>query len=151
MLPIPERRERCRENNPPTLLILSGISECRNEILRDAKWWLTSVQPPVNIVITMYLDLRPRTIAIEVWKLLTSREDHSCSRDCNRLCSKIALKVILTPVDDTNNYRASRDLTLSFRDIVLRKPPVGEEEIVFSKQDLEDWTKSIFERIDRSA
>ncbi|KAH8424778.1 uncharacterized protein LDX57_002521 [Aspergillus melleus] len=145
ILPLPERPG---ERDPPTLVILCGVSECLNELLREAKWWLTQTQPPVNVVITIRLDLRPRTVIIEVWKLLSCSSDY-CSGSSDSLCPRSATEVILTPEGDTNNYRASRGISLQFRDIMPREPPVGGEEIVIPEQDLENWARMIFERMDR--
>ncbi|KAI9042821.1 uncharacterized protein KD926_004886 [Aspergillus affinis] len=96
--------------------------------------------PPVNIVIIIRLDRQPRTIELEVWKMLETPTD-----------PEIALSVELTPMGNSVIYRASCDLRLSFRDIMPREPPAGGEEVVFSTLELEDWAQRIFKRINEWA
>ncbi|PLB47768.1 hypothetical protein P170DRAFT_426985 [Aspergillus steynii IBT 23096] len=144
--PLPQRSD---ESDAPTLVIECGTSKNKSELQEDAIWWLTGIHPPVNIVILIFMDLRPRTIKIEVWKMQPRPADERSPRCriAHPTHPAAVSKVKLRPLDNENTYHASRDLRLSFRDIMLRDPPVGGNEIVFSTEELERWAKRIYDQI----
>lgn len=133
MKPVPERED---ESDWPTLVVECGVSENIRELRADSNWWLTNSTGDVKIVMLVSVNLEGRTLAIEKRQLVA---------DSTSASTRIDISWDVTGTD----FVVSDSLTIEFESILLRPPVLPEEDLVFTRQDLEKLAKAILSGLQR--
>lgn len=143
--PIPERRKK---TDWPTLVVECGVSENLRELRGDASWWLTNSNGDVRIAILVLINLESRSLMIEKWQLVapSSEPTEPSTRVCSRHGSAKPMMTAHVEVFwdiPRKNVVGSDQLIIEFEDLLLRSPVPPEEDIVFSREDLQNLTTDI--------
>lgn len=141
--PIPERRKK---TDWPTLVVECGVSENLRELRGDASWWLTNSNGEVRVVVLVLLNLQSRVLVVELWKLMAPGPEpgESSTRVCSgrRDFTKTTMTAHVEVSWDISGKTAvaSDPLVIDFEDLLLRAPLPPEKDIIFTREDLQNFT-----------
>ncbi|KAL1982153.1 hypothetical protein VTN96DRAFT_1688 [Rasamsonia emersonii] len=134
-------RVRSNKGDWPTLVIEAGMSESMPRLHTDARWWIEHSAGKVNIVLLIWI--RPSIKAIKIEKWVPGAAPVTKTSSCLRSNAFPTLTEEIT-IDQSNTPSVIKGtpLRLEFDKIFDRpaNPPV-EQDVVFSSQDLDDWTR----------
>ena len=141
--PLPARR---RDEDWPTIVFESGLSESLRRLRVDARWWLENSGGDVKIVVLISLNIARATrtlqsIRIEKWELAPAQRRITRSV-ANNPPAEVPTKVQEITINP--NTVTGAPLILHFQKIFLRQPTPPEADIVFSAQDLSDFSASLW-------
>ena len=141
--PLPARR---RDEDWPTIVFESGSSESLWRLRVDARWWLENSGGDVKIVVLISLNIARATrtlqsIRIEKWELAPAQRRITRSV-ANNPPAEVPTKVQEITINP--NTVTGAPLILHFQKIFLRQPTPPEADIVFSAQDLSDFSASLW-------
>lgn len=142
MKPIPSRR---LATDWPTLVFESGLSESLRHLRTDAKWWLTNSSGQVKIVILIDIDSYTQKLHIEQWGMLplpASRPSTRATAAANNLVPTRVGEISI--IQNIATAGSDVPLVLSFNDMFLRPPDPAEGDFVFSANDLQNWSSSVW-------
>lgn len=112
-----------------------------------AKWWLTETD--VNIVILINVNVLKQSVFLEVWKRVSIdpevpglAEDHGNWQ--NRPTTEPGAIRSTTISNGARGVAASNCLSLRSSDVMIRKPPVPDQEITLTEKELELWAWAVF-------
>ena len=141
--PLPARR---RDEDWPTIVFESGLSESLRRLRVDARWWLENSGGDVKIVVLISLNIARATrtlqsIRIEKWELAPAQRRITRSV-ANNPPAEVPTKVQEITINP--NTVTGAPLILHFQKYFLRQPTPPEADIVFSAQDLSDFSASLW-------
>lgn len=134
----------------PTLVVEAGVSESLAGLRNDMRWWFSSSDHHVQIVLLKFERTR-RAITLEKWE-----EEPYGTRPGAMTTTRHAaalqpvLRQTITITQDTTTdpvlYNVTRGaLVLGFSLLFLRDPGPGEGDFVLSVQELDDYARSVWE------
>ena len=137
---------RGQENDWPTIVFESGLSETLNRLRVDARWWLSNSRGDVKIGVIFSIQKASKTILIEKWELDSVPGTRPSTRAFpnnpnpnapppNR--PGIPTKIQAITVDSNNATGAP--LVLEFQKLFLRPATPLEQDFIFTGQDLLSW------------
>jgi hypothetical protein len=148
--------ERGNKGAWPTLVIKAGHSEPLGELRKDMKWWFSTSDHQVKIVLLAKFDDTRSIIILEKWEEeaqtrlgATTTRRFAAIQQTARLQPTLRQSITITQNATTNpvSYNVTRGaLILSFRLLFLRDPGPGEADFVFSVQDLELYAARVWRR-----
>jgi hypothetical protein len=116
------------ETGVSEFVLETGVSESLSRLRNDARWWLSNSGGRVNIVLIFHINRGTKTILIERWE--------------NQPPAQIPTRMQAITIDQNNVTGTS--LTLHFHQIFLRQPNPPERDLVFTAQDLRDWSDDVW-------
>ncbi|KAI9930525.1 hypothetical protein ASPWEDRAFT_27045 [Aspergillus wentii DTO 134E9] len=123
-----------RDGKWPTVAIESGYSESKSKLAGDARWWLTESGGDVKTVLTVSVHQTKREIVVKRWGLM----NRPTRTDTDKLVPEVVQKVVISQLTNNHPVRVTNaPLTIPFKDFFLRTANQGEEDIVFSEENLE--------------
>jgi hypothetical protein len=125
----------------PTLVLEVGVSESLPRLRNDARWWLSNSGGSVNIVLIFDVNEGAKTILIEKWETAPATATRPVTRS-NQPSAQIPTQMQVITIDP--NGVTGAPLTLDFHQIFLRQPNPPEHNMVFTTQDLRDWSDSVW-------
>lgn len=142
MKPIPSRH---LTTDWPTLVFESGLPEPLSRLRTDAKWWLTNSSGQVKIIILIDIDLDAQKPHIERWGMLHPPASRPLTRAAVAANNSVPTKVAeISIIQDIVTAVSDVPLVLSFDDIFLQPPGPAEGDFVFSTNDLQNWSSSVW-------
>ncbi|KAF2463840.1 uncharacterized protein BDR25DRAFT_161120, partial [Lindgomyces ingoldianus] len=120
----------------PTLVLEVGVSESLLKLRNDARWWLSNSRGHVNIVLIFHINRGTKTMLIEKWETIPATGG-PVTRS-NQPPAQIPTQIQAITIDQNNVTGAP--LTLHFHGIFLRQPNLPEQDLVFTAQDLQNWS-----------
>ncbi|KAK3359306.1 hypothetical protein B0T25DRAFT_93891 [Lasiosphaeria hispida] len=145
--------ERGNKGAWPTLVIESGDSESLGELHNDMRWWFSTSDHQVKIVLLAKYDDTRSVIILEKWEEdAQTRLGATTTRHfaANQQTPTLRQSITITQNATTNpvSYNVTRGtLILSFRLLFLRDPGPGEADFVVSVQDLEDYAADVWSQV----
>jgi hypothetical protein len=124
----------------PTLVLEVGGSESLLKLRNDARWWLSNSRGQVNIVLIFHINQGTKTMLIEKWETIPATGG-PVTRS-NQPPTQIPTQIQAITIDQNNITGAP--LTLHFHGIFLRQPNPPEQNLVFTAQDLRNWSDDIW-------
>jgi len=124
----------------PTLVLEAGISESLLRLRNDARWWLSNSGGRVNIVLIFHINQGTKTILVEKWET-TPATGGPVTRS-NQPPAQIPTQMQAITINQNNV--TGTPLTLHFHKIFLRQPNPPEQDLVFTAQDLRDWSDNVW-------
>jgi len=132
----------------PTLVLEVGVSESLPKLRNDARWWLSNSGGSVNIVLIFHINQGAKSILIERWETTSALTSRPITRSTARSNGNQPPAQIPTEMQaitvDPNGVITGAPLTLDFHQIFLRQANPPEHNMVFTAQDLRDWSDSIW-------
>ncbi|KAI0891995.1 hypothetical protein F4806DRAFT_481326 [Annulohypoxylon nitens] len=126
----------------PTLVIESGDSESLGALQDDMRWWFSTSDHQVNVVLLAKFDHYNQRIIIERWEEETTRAASSAVQPVLRQ------SIIITRDAATDSYHVARSaLVLSFQLLFLRDPGPQEGDFIISIADLQAYARDVWEVI----
>lgn len=142
--PLPERSGAA---NCDTLMIECVYSLGLPSLHHAAKWWLTETD--VNVVILINVNVVQQSVFLEVWKCVAIDPEvpglavnHGNWQ--NRPTKEPRVVSSTTISNGARGVAASNCLSLQFSDVMIRKPPVPDQEITLTEKELELWAWAVF-------
>lgn len=128
----------------PTVVVECGISESLARLRIDAHWWIANSAGDVKVVIIVALDVATRNFVIEKWQPGAV----SASGPMTRARSGQPIRTASIGISEqppTNDFVASDNLVINFKDLMLCDPIPPQQDIVFTRQELEAWAKFVLD------
>ena len=137
---------RNHEDDWPTIVFESGLSESLTKLRNDAKWWLTNSQGDVRIVLIVSVKPGNKTLRVEKWCLapLQLRRSPRIINSGVQVPTRVQ-EILVTqnppahPGDAATYTVTGAPLTLEFQEMLLRAPAPPESDVVFTTADLSQW------------
>jgi len=123
--------------NWPTVVFECGLSQSLERLRVDSRWWLENTTE-VKIVILFSISEADKAIHLEQWEMLTPPNPPR-----THVTSSTSL-IRTNEVDIVAGVASGAPLTLDFQKVFLRRPVLGEGDIVFSAQELESWAAHVW-------
>jgi len=147
--PIPERDII---GSWPTLVIEAGDSESLRELHNDMRWWFSTSEHQVKIVLLAKFERTRRALILEKWEEEPSmtRRGATTTRYAATLQPVLRQTITITEDSTTNpvSYNVARGaLVLGFRLLFLRDPGPGEGDFIFSVQELQAYAERVWRRL----
>lgn len=142
----------------PTLVIEAGHSETLGELRNDMKWWFSTSDHQVKIVLLAKFDHGQNRIILEKWiEIQAPPRQGATTTRAVRLVPDRSQVITITRnpgITDTDPNRfepmsytvASGALRLEFDRLFLRRPDQGEGDIVIGIQDLRVYAAKVWRR-----
>ena len=149
--PKPDRGEN---KDWPTLVIEAGHSESLPQLRLDIRWWFSTSNHDVKIVILAKFDHGQRSIILEKWEEeeRAPRQGAATTR-WSAAIEPVLQQAITITYDNTGDPRNTASYTvnggalvLEFRLLFLREPGPGEGDIVFSIPELQSYAADVWPR-----
>ena len=140
--PKPDRKEHAKW---PTLVIEAGDSESLPQLRADMRWWFSTSNHDVKIVILAKFHHVQHSIILEKWE----EEERAPRPGAAATRWSAAMEPVLRQAI-TITYHNNGDpgnpgaLVLEFRLLFLRDPGPGEADIVFSNPDLQSYAVEVW-------
>ncbi|KAL7625805.1 hypothetical protein AAE478_005028 [Parahypoxylon ruwenzoriense] len=135
----------------PTLVIEAGYSQSRNLLRAKMRWWFSTSNHDVKIVILATFDRNQREILLEKWhEEAASRPGATTTRSAGILQPGSQQIIAITQDPNTNpvSYNVARGaLVLEFRLLFLRDPGPGEGDFVFNIPDLQFYAERVWSQV----
>ncbi|KAL7897014.1 hypothetical protein HDV63DRAFT_379677 [Trichoderma sp. SZMC 28014] len=133
----------------PTLVIEAGDSESLHALRDDMRWWFSSSDHQVKIVLLAKFDHHLQQILIERWEeeVAIPPGATTTGRAATFGASQPVLQQSITISRDpaTGSYQvASSDLVLSFRLLFLRDPGPQEGDFIIPTEDLQRYARLVW-------
>ena len=149
--PIPDRQEH---EKWPTLVIEAGDSESLPQLRADMKWWFSTSNHDVKIVILAKFNPGQRSILLEKWEEEERAPQQGAATTRWAAAIEPVLQQAITITYDnigdprnTASYTVNGGaLVLEFRLLFLRDPGPGEGDIVVSIPDLQSYAVRVCPR-----
>ena len=127
---------RQNENDWPTIVIESGLSESLRRLRADARWWLENSGGDVRIVVIISINKAQKTLLIERWRapLAQTKPVTGAFNNPNTL-----IPTKMQEITISSNAVNGAPLVLGFQDIFLRQAIPPEADITYTAQDLLAW------------
>ena len=146
--PLPARERRV---DWPAFVVECGISESLDRLHTGAEWWLSNSDGAVKLVVLISFDLRHQFFHIETWEMRALQierqrtESVSCELRLNQYPpAPTRTKTISIELQGNGGpFVASDDLTIKFRNVMLRDPIPPETDIHLTRNDLQRWAMRI--------
>ena len=132
----------------PTLVLEVGVSESLPKLRNDARWWLSNSGDRVNIVLIFHINEGTKTMLIERWETIPATATATATATggpvtrSRRPPAQIPTRMQAITIDQNNI--TGTPLTLHFHQVFLRQPNPPEQDLVFTAQDLRDWSDDIW-------
>lgn len=138
------RPDRAGPNSWPTLVIEAGHSESLRQLQADVGWWFSASNHGVKIVLLAKLDQEQRQIILERWEEEppSLRPGATMTRAS---ASRPKLRQSIRITRDSNV--ADSPLVLPFILLFLRAPGPGEQNIVMSIPELQEYAADVWTQI----
>jgi hypothetical protein len=130
---------RPHELDWPTLVLETSISESLSRLRNNARWWLSNSGSRVNIVLIFHINRGTKTILIERWETIPAT-----GGPVTRSNQPPAIPTRMQAITIDQNNVTGTSLTLHFHQIFLRQPNPPERDLVFTAQDLRDWSDDVW-------
>ncbi|KIN02409.1 hypothetical protein OIDMADRAFT_144956 [Oidiodendron maius Zn] len=149
--PKPDRRGH---EDWPTLVIEAGDSESLPELRNDMRWWFSTSNHEVKIVILAKFNHGERSIMLEKWEEeeRAPRQGAATTR-WSAAMEPVLQQTITITYDNTGDPGNAASYTvnggalvLEFRLLFLRDPGPGEGDIVFSIPELQSYAADVWPR-----
>lgn len=130
--------ERAGDAGWPTIVIEAGFSETLNQLQGDMRWWFSTSDHQVKIVLLAKLVLSERTIILEKWTETPVHESRgpitraAAARVRPNLDQVITITNRTTSNDPATFVVHSGSLRLELNLLFLRQPASGESDITFN-------------------
>jgi len=131
---------RIREEDWPTIVFECGLSESLERLRVDSRWWLEN-STDVKIALLFSISRADKGIHLEQWEMLTAPDLHATGAHHNPLTTRLTKT---NEIDIVAGVASGAPLTLDFEKVFLRPRVLGEGDIVFSAQELEEWAAHIW-------
>ncbi len=131
----------------PTLVIEAGESESLTELHNDMRWWFSTSQHQVKIILLAKLDRSQQAILLQRWEEEASapRQGATTTRRAAALEPVLRQDIRITRNPSPVSYHVTRGaLVLPFHLLFLRAPGPQEGDIVVSIQDLEKYAADVW-------
>ncbi|PUU80754.1 hypothetical protein B9Z19DRAFT_1078723 [Tuber borchii] len=135
---------RPRITDWPSVILETGVSETPQRLPVDAKWWLANSGGAVKIALLFFVNLKARSIRIELWKKATV---HNLQQTRGHNEEKVTAPMLHKIVNLTPEAITGAPLKLRFHDIFLRNPKkeLGEaKHYHFTEEDLSEYYESVW-------
>ncbi|KAG0136654.1 hypothetical protein HOY82DRAFT_549483 [Tuber indicum] len=134
---------RPRENDWPTIVLESGVSESPQRLKVGARWWLANSRGDVKIVLLFFVSKAARTIRTEQWELESSENSRIARAYPGPAATRPTIKG-LAKIDAHSVTGGA--LELGFEKVFLRAPDLdrGEGDFTFTIQDLRDYYDDVW-------
>ncbi|KAK4040284.1 hypothetical protein C8A01DRAFT_15832 [Parachaetomium inaequale] len=134
----------------PTLVVEAGVSESLSELHNDMRWWFSTSDHQVQIVLLAKFEHTRRAITLEKWEEepYDTRPGATTTRHAAALQPVLRQTITITQDTTTDpvSYNVTRGaLVLGFRLLFLRDPGPGEGDFILSIQELEDYAKNVWD------
>ncbi|KAK4031605.1 hypothetical protein C8A01DRAFT_51368 [Parachaetomium inaequale] len=144
--------ERGMKDDWPTLVIEAGVSESLAGLRNDMRWWFSTSDHQVQIVLLVKFEHTRRAITLEKWEEAPSSTRPGATTTRNAAALQPVLRQTITIIQDTTtnpvSYNVTRGaLVLGFRLLFLRDPGPGEGDFVLSVQELENYAKGVWNTV----
>lgn len=149
--PKPDRKEHAKW---PTLVIEAGDSESLPQLRADMRWWFSTSNHDVKIVILAKFHHVQHSIILEKWEEeeRAPRQGAATTR-WSAATEPVLQQAITITYDNTGDPRNTASYTvnggvlvLEFRLLFLRDPGPGEGDIVFSILELQSYAADVWPR-----
>ena len=136
----------------PTLVIEAGDSESLPRLRTDMRWWFSTSNHDVKIVILAKFNHGQNSILLEKWEEeeRTSRQGAATTR-WSAAIEPVLRQAITITYNNTGDPRNTASYTinggalvLEFRLLFLRDPGLGEGDIVFSIPELQSYAVDVW-------
>jgi hypothetical protein len=135
---------RTKENDWPTIVFESGLSESLQGLRCDAKWWLENSEREVNIVVIISIKPAERKLYIEKWELALQDGRRPAPRLHPGTQTLIPTPLQEITVTANNSVTGAAPLVLEFEKIFLRPAVPPEDDIRFTAADLLRWAEAFW-------
>jgi len=144
------RPERVWKGAWPTLVIEAGDSESLAGLRHDMRWWFSTSDHQVRIVLLAKFEHTRCAIILEKWEEESSiaRPGAMTTRHAAALQPVLRQTITITQdaTTDPVSYNVARGaLVLGFKLLFLRDPGPGEGDFVLSVRELEDYAERVWE------
>ncbi len=120
-------------------MIEAGDSESLAGLRHDMRWWFSTSDHQVRIVLLAKFERTRCAIILEKWE-----EESSIARPGHAAALQPVLRQAITITQDAISYNVARGaLVLGFKLLFLRDPGPGEGDFVLSVRELEDYAKHV--------
>jgi len=119
------------------------MSETAQRLIVDGKWWIKDSGGAVKIVLLFFINVKAKTIRIEMWKKDTienPQQTHPHDEE------KVIGSTLKKAVNITPKAITGTPLKLRFRDIFLRKPKkeLGEANYLITEEDMREYYHKVW-------
>ena len=135
-------------NSCPTLIIEAGDSESLSALQDDMRWWFSTSNHQVKIVLLTKFDHRNQAIIIEKWE--EKPQDRQGATTTRQVTSGNTLQPILQQtigITKNTSYHVTSALILSFKLLFLRDPGPQEGDFVISVPELATYARNVWENV----
>ncbi|KAK0703091.1 hypothetical protein B0T26DRAFT_815310 [Lasiosphaeria miniovina] len=140
--------ERGNKGAWPTLVIEAGHSESLGELHYDMRWWFSTSDHQVKIVLLAEYDHTRSVIILEMWE--GEAQTHGTIQQTAALQPILQQSIAIAQNTTTNpvSYNVTRGALIpSFRLLLIQDPGPGEADFVFSVPDLEDYGAMVWRQV----
>ncbi|KAK4038169.1 hypothetical protein C8A01DRAFT_48163 [Parachaetomium inaequale] len=137
----------------PTLVIEAGASESLAELHNDMRWWFSTSDHQVKIVLLVKFQRTGGVITLEKWEEESPGPPRpgattTCHASLQQPVLRQAINITRDPTTNPVSYNVtSGALVFGFRLLFLRDPGPGEGDFVMSVPELEDYAKYIWTQL----
>ncbi|PWW77597.1 hypothetical protein C7212DRAFT_179794 [Tuber magnatum] len=132
---------RPRRTGWPTVVFECGILESQRRLRADARWWLENSARAVNTVLLISVSEPGRNIHLEQWGIRSTPNPYITKGRPHPLS---ATPTKINDIDMDGDTVTGPPLRLAFDEDFLRPPASGEGDIVFTVQDLRDYSNDVW-------
>ncbi|PWW77762.1 hypothetical protein C7212DRAFT_292732 [Tuber magnatum] len=135
---------RSLEMDWPTVVYECGVSESLRRLRIDSSWWLANSSHDVKIVLLISVNKPQQRIHLEQWEDRTIPNPYITRNNPNPLITR---PMKINEINIYGNTVTGAPLRLDFRKVFLRPPAPGEGDILLIAQDLQDYAKDVWRRL----
>jgi hypothetical protein len=146
--PIPDRLKR---EKWPTLVIEAGHSESLPQLRADMRWWFSTSNHDVKIVILAKFNHGQRLILLEKWEEERAAREGAAATRWSAAIEPVLQQAITITYDNTGDPENTASYTvnggalvLEFRLLFLRDPGPGEGDAVLSIPELQSYAVKVW-------
>ncbi|KAH6982346.1 hypothetical protein BKA56DRAFT_585730 [Ilyonectria sp. MPI-CAGE-AT-0026] len=136
----------------PTLVIEAGDSATLPELREDVRWWFSTSDHQVKIVLLVKINYSARSIILEKWvevaaQIRSGAANTRAAAQLKPTCSQ-AITITQNPGNPASYNITGGALRAEFDLLFLRQPNPGEGDVILDVERLEAFAEKIWDQVD---